>query len=103
MPAEPPRPRKPRSATQRELDALVAGFGITPDEVEAITVTQTITITRKRPQAITKATAEDDEVAHPPGDDSRQKGTHRHPRNVRFFQEAAKSTHEVMPKGRNFH
>jgi DNA polymerase III alpha subunit len=44
-----------------------------------------------------------DEVARPPGDDHRQKGAHRHPRNVRFFEEEAKAAHEVMPKGRNFH
>jgi len=44
-----------------------------------------------------------DEVARPPGDDQRQKGAHRHPRNVRFFEEEAKAAHEVMPKGRNFH
>jgi DNA polymerase III alpha subunit len=40
-----------------------------------------------------------DEVARPTGNDSRA----RHPRNVRFFQEKAQATHEVMPKGRNFH
>ena len=44
-----------------------------------------------------------DEVARPPGDDQRQKGAQRHPRNVRFFQEEARATHKVMPKGRNFH
>jgi error-prone DNA polymerase len=45
-----------------------------------------------------------DEVAHPTGDDSRQRSTARHPRNVRFFQEAtAKAASDVMPKGRNFH
>ena len=44
-----------------------------------------------------------DEVARPAGDDSRQKNVARHPRNVRFFQEEAKTAHDVMPKGRNFH
>jgi error-prone DNA polymerase len=45
-----------------------------------------------------------DEVAHPTGDDSRTRSNHRHPRNVRFFEEEkAKAAHEVMPKGRNFH
>ena len=51
-----------------------------------------------------------DEIAHPSGDDSRQRGIH-HPRNVRFFQKdnaaaddaTALSAHDVMPKGRNFH
>ncbi len=43
-----------------------------------------------------------DEVAHPTGDDSRTR--HRHPRNVRFFEEEkARAAHDVMPKGRNFH
>jgi error-prone DNA polymerase len=41
-----------------------------------------------------------DEVARPTGNDNRM----RHPRNVRFFNdEKAKETHDVMPKGRNFH
>jgi DNA polymerase III alpha subunit len=42
-----------------------------------------------------------DEVSRPAGTDSRA----RHPRNVRFFQEKekAEATHDVMPKGRNFH
>jgi error-prone DNA polymerase len=45
-----------------------------------------------------------DEVAHPTGDDSRTHSNHRHPRNVRFFEEEkAKAAHDVMPKGRNFH
>ncbi|HVY19991.1 MAG TPA: error-prone DNA polymerase [Bauldia sp.] len=46
-----------------------------------------------------------DEVAHPTGDDSRSRGTRRHPRNIRFFEtdERTKATHDVMPKGRNFH
>jgi error-prone DNA polymerase len=51
-----------------------------------------------------------DEVARPPGIDSREHGL-RHPRNVRFFQKppdraedlAALENHQVMPKGRNFH
>ncbi len=43
-----------------------------------------------------------DEVARPPADDSRAHA--RHPRNVRFFEkQAADATHDVMPKGRNFH
>jgi len=48
------------------------------------------------------ALARADEVTRP-GDD--QRGAHRHPRNVRFFQDGdqAKATHAVMPKGRNFH
>jgi DNA polymerase III alpha subunit len=51
-----------------------------------------------------------DEVAHPSGNDSRDRGI-RHPRNVRFFQkdatssrdDAALAAHDVLPKGRNFH
>jgi DNA polymerase-3 subunit alpha/error-prone DNA polymerase len=50
-----------------------------------------------------KSLSRSDEVSRPTGDDSRSRASHRHPRNVRFFEEKAKATHEVMPKGRNFH
>jgi error-prone DNA polymerase len=50
------------------------------------------------------ALARADEVSRPGQDQRVSRNAHRHPRNVRFFEEdEAKATHAVMPKGRNFH